>query len=125
MSKGSTQEALAQTLNYSKGWLSNVETGQLRPLRNTVIEFEAALGVLATVQIVPAAANPHHLGAFTIATVDGTDVAYVQSAVQGIVTADKKDLVRLNDVWESVRSQALPVGMSADLIRRTVEERWT
>ncbi|HEY0539317.1 MAG TPA: helix-turn-helix transcriptional regulator [Actinoallomurus sp.] len=238
MSKGSTQEALAQTLNYSKGWLSNVETGQLRPLRNTVIEFEVALGVtdeallelydelskekvpgwakdwwdeeaqatglrayedcliygllqtedyaravlcgneaalqhrmarqarltsdspprvrcvldelvlyreigdrdlmraqleylvtgassLATVQIVPAAANPHQLGAFTIATVDGTDVAYVQSAVQGIVTNDKKDLVRLNDVWESVRSQALPVGMSADFIRRTVEERWT
>jgi hypothetical protein len=86
---------------------------------------KAALGVLATVQIVPAAANPHQLGAFTIATVDGTDVAYVQSAVQGIVTTDKKDLVRLNDVWESVRSQVLPVGMSADLIRRTVEERWT
>jgi transcriptional regulator with XRE-family HTH domain len=238
MSKGFTQEHLAQTINYSKGWLSNVETGQLRPLRKTVIEFEAALGVtdeallelydelskekvpgwardwwdeeaaatglrafedmlvygllqtedyaravhggdetalqarlarqarlsadnpptvrcvldelvlhreiggrdvmreqleylldgasaLTTIQIVPASANPHRSGAFTIATVDGGEVAYVETAVRGIVTNDKKDLLHLNDVWESIRSQALPVGMSRDLIVRTVEERWT
>lgn len=238
MSKGFTQEQLAQTINYSKGWLSNVETGQLRPLRKAVIEFEAALGVtdealldlydelsketvpgwardwwdeeaeagglrvfedmlvygllqtkdyaravlrgdeaalghrmtrqerlsaadpptvrcvldelvlhreiggrevmraqleylandasdVATVQIVPSAANPHQLGAFTIATNDSGDVAYVQSAVRGIVTTDRKDLARLNDIWESVRSQALPVGMSTELIKRTADDRWT
>jgi transcriptional regulator with XRE-family HTH domain len=238
MAKGFTQENLAQTLNYSKGWLSNVETGQLRPLRKAVTEFEAALGVtdealmelydelskekvpgwakdwwdeegratslrgfenslvygllqtedyaraifggdetavqarmarqvrlsaenpptvrcvldelvlhreiggrevmraqleylvtdassLATVQIVPAAVNPHRMGAFTIATVEGGEVAYVETAVRGIVTNDKKELLHLNDVWESIRSQAFPVGMSRDLIMRTVEDRWT
>jgi transcriptional regulator with XRE-family HTH domain len=238
MAKGFTQESLAPALNYSKGWLSNVETGQLRPLRKTVIELEAVLGVtdeallelydelskktvpgwardwwdeegkatslrafedslvygllqtedyaravhggdetalqarmarqarltadnppkvrcvldelvlyrqvgnrdvmraqleylttgassLATIQIVPAAVNPHRSGAFTIATVEGSEVAYVQSAVRGIVTNDKKELLHLNDVWESIRSQAYPVGMSMDLIMRTVEDRWT
>jgi transcriptional regulator with XRE-family HTH domain len=237
MAKGFTQDQLAQTINYSKGWLSNVETGQLRPLRKVITEFEAALGVtdqallelydelsketvpgwardwwdeeakatslrafedslvygllqtedyaravfrgneaalqhrmarqarlltdnpptvrcvldemvlyreiggrevmraqlehlvayassIATVQIVPAGANPHRLGAFTIAAVDGGDVAYVENAVHGIVTNDRKDLLHLNDIWESVRSQALPVGMSIDFITRTVEERW-
>jgi transcriptional regulator with XRE-family HTH domain len=237
MAKGFTQDQLAQNINYSKGWLSNVETGQLRPLRKVIAEFEAALGVtdqallelydelsketvpgwardwwdeeakasslrafedsliygllqtedyaravfrgneealqnrmarqarvlagnaptircvldemalyreiggrevmraqlehliaaatsIATIQIVPASANPHRLGAFTIASVDGCDVAYVENAVRGVVTNDRKDLLHLNDIWESIRSQALPVGMSLDFITRTVEDRW-
>jgi transcriptional regulator with XRE-family HTH domain len=236
MAKGLTQESLAQTLNYSKGWLSNIETGQIRPQRRIVTEFERALSVtdealiglydelskekvpgwardwwdeeaqatglrafednlvygllqtedyanavlhgdeaalqhrtarqtrltseepprvrcvmdelvlyremggqgvmraqlehLATsssaiVQIVPAAVNPHRMGAFTLAAVDDGEVAYVQSAVRGMVTNDKKELLHLNNLWESICSQALPVGMSRDLIMRTADERWT
>jgi transcriptional regulator with XRE-family HTH domain len=40
MAKGCTQEYLAQTINYSKAWLSNLETGQLRPERKVVIAIE-------------------------------------------------------------------------------------
>jgi transcriptional regulator with XRE-family HTH domain len=238
LAKGCTQEYLAQTINYSKAWLSNLETGQLRPERKVVVAIEKALAVkdealldlydelskesipgwaknwweeegrattlrayedslvygllqtegyaqavlsgneaavkarlarqamltgdnpptvrcvldelvlyreiggpevmrdqllylateassLATIQIVPASANPHRMGAFTIATVDGSAVGYVESAVRGMVTTSKEDIQRLNEKWESIRSQALPVGMSIDLIKRTVEERWT
>src|SRR4051794_36689791 len=45
MAKGCTQEYLAQTINYSKAWLSNLETGQLRPDRKVVIAIEKALGI--------------------------------------------------------------------------------
>jgi hypothetical protein len=49
----------------------------------------------------------------------------VESAVRGLVTTSQEDIQQLNEKWESIRSQALPVGMSLDLIKRTVEERWT
>lgn len=44
-SAGRKQNQLAQALGYSVGWLSNVETGQLRPRRDqiTAIEEELAL----------------------------------------------------------------------------------
>jgi hypothetical protein len=65
------------------------------------------------------------MGAFTLAAVDDGEVAYVQSAVRGMVTNDKKELLHLNNLRESICSQALPVGMSRDLIMRTADERWT
>ena len=40
-----TQEYLAGLINYSKGWVSNVETGQLCPQKQTVIELEKVLGL--------------------------------------------------------------------------------
>lgn len=39
------QTDLAKRLGYSDGWLSNVETGQLRPRREHVTAIEQALGV--------------------------------------------------------------------------------
>ena len=45
LAKGLTQESLAQTLNYSNGWLSNIETGQLRPQRKIVPELERVLTI--------------------------------------------------------------------------------
>jgi hypothetical protein len=34
------------------------------------------------------------------------------------------DLARLRDQFESIRSHALPNGMSIDLLKRTMEDRW-
>lgn len=39
------QADLARTLGYSEGWLSNVETGQLRARRDQVVAIENALGL--------------------------------------------------------------------------------
>src|SRR3569833_2845 len=39
------QADLAKTLGYSVGWLSNVETGQLRARRDQVVAIEKALGL--------------------------------------------------------------------------------
>jgi transcriptional regulator with XRE-family HTH domain len=38
-----TQEQLADLLNYSKAWMSNLETGQAHPHRKTIIEIEKVL----------------------------------------------------------------------------------
>ncbi|MFB9837074.1 helix-turn-helix domain-containing protein [Actinoallomurus acaciae] len=42
---GIRQADLAKTLGYSVGWLSNVETGQLRARRDQVVAIERALGL--------------------------------------------------------------------------------
>jgi hypothetical protein len=52
-------------------------------------------------------------------------VTYDELSQESIVTTSQEDIQQLNEKWESIRSQALPVGMSLDLIKRTVEERWT
>jgi transcriptional regulator with XRE-family HTH domain len=78
-----------------------------------------------TVQVVPASSNPHHMGAFTIATVEGSEVAYVETAVRGIVTSARGDLTRLAELWESIRTFALSQSGSIDLIKKVAEEQWT
>jgi transcriptional regulator with XRE-family HTH domain len=40
-----TQEYLASLINYSNGWVSNVETGQLCPQKQAVVELEKVLGL--------------------------------------------------------------------------------
>jgi transcriptional regulator with XRE-family HTH domain len=42
---GMTQEYLASLINYSNGWVSNVETGQLCPQKQAVVELEKVLGL--------------------------------------------------------------------------------
>jgi transcriptional regulator with XRE-family HTH domain len=42
---GMTQEYLAGLVNYSNGWLSNLENGILCPQKQTVIELEKVLGL--------------------------------------------------------------------------------
>jgi transcriptional regulator with XRE-family HTH domain len=41
---GLTQKELAKAIDYTNGWLSNVETGQLRPRVEQVTALEQALG---------------------------------------------------------------------------------
>jgi transcriptional regulator with XRE-family HTH domain len=78
-----------------------------------------------TIQIVPASVSPRLSGSFVLGTVDGREVAYVETAVRGIVTSSHEDLARLEDVWETIRTYALSQQESLDFIRRTAEERWT
>jgi uncharacterized protein DUF5753 len=78
-----------------------------------------------TVQIIPSDVNPCHIGAFVIATIDGSgEVAYIETAVRGIVTSSRDDVTHLNGTWEKIRSHALSQRESLNFIRRTAEERW-
>jgi Domain of unknown function (DUF5753) len=78
-----------------------------------------------TIQIIPSDVSPGLSGAFVIGTVDGKDVAYVETAVRGIVTSSNEDIASLEDAWETIRTHALSQQESLDFIRRTAEEKWT
>jgi transcriptional regulator with XRE-family HTH domain len=78
-----------------------------------------------TVQIIRSDVSPGLSGAFWIATVDGRAVAYVETAVRGIVTSSRDDIAGLEDAWETIRTYALSQQESLDFIQRTAEERWT
>lgn len=79
-----------------------------------------------SVQIVPCAKHDGISGSFVLATLDDkSEVAYVEAITGGQVMGAPDDLAAVAVAWESIRSQALPVDMSIDLIKRTVEERWT
>ncbi|MEV5752076.1 helix-turn-helix transcriptional regulator [Actinoallomurus sp. NPDC052308] len=80
-----------------------------------------------SVQIVPDPFGPiGTAGGFVLATLPNrTELAYVATAVRGITTSEPDDIRLLSETYDQIRSRALPVEMSRDLIRRVLEERWT
>ncbi|MET8383227.1 helix-turn-helix transcriptional regulator [Streptosporangium canum] len=80
-----------------------------------------------SVQVVPLGGMRAGLeGGFIIATLEGgSEVAYFDTAVRGLVTNDQDDVAAAVERFEAIRIEALPLRMSMDLIRRTAEERWT
>jgi transcriptional regulator with XRE-family HTH domain len=78
-----------------------------------------------TVQVVPSGVSPGLSGSFVLASVDGREVAYVETAIRGIVTSSHEDIACLEDVWETIRTYALSQQESLDFIRRVAEEKWT
>jgi transcriptional regulator with XRE-family HTH domain len=81
-------------------------------------------GPRITVQVVRSDVNPRSAGAFILATANGRDVAYLETAVRGLVTSAREDVSILSAAWESVRSFAMPQHESIEFIRRTAEKRW-
>jgi transcriptional regulator with XRE-family HTH domain len=78
------------------------------------------------IQIVPSGVRHEGLqGSFTIATVNGSDVAYIETAVRGLVTSNQEDIACIIDVWESIRTYAIPQRESIELIKKVAEDRWT
>ncbi|MGI5167002.1 helix-turn-helix domain-containing protein [Spirillospora sp. CA-253888] len=68
--------------------------------------------------------HPGNSGAFVLARLsDGREIAYVETAARGMVLHEAADLARMKDDFDGICTQALPVGMSAELIRST-NERW-
>ncbi|GAA1577268.1 helix-turn-helix transcriptional regulator [Actinomadura kijaniata] len=78
-----------------------------------------------SMQIIPnGQRHPGNLGAFVLATLpDGSEVAYVETALRGMIVEDRADIAELKDQFDMICTQALPVGMSVDLISQTVD-RW-
>lgn len=80
-----------------------------------------------TVQIVPGhGEHGGNSGPFTLATLeDRSEVVYADSAIRGLTFSDPEDIATVTRTLLTVRSLALPVGQSLELIRRTAAERWT
>ncbi|GAA0352288.1 helix-turn-helix transcriptional regulator [Actinoallomurus spadix] len=99
--------------------------GGPKVMHDQLMHIADSVGPRITIQVVRSEMNPASAGAFIHATVDGRDVAYLETAVRGLVTSSQEDLKILSNAWESVRSFAMPQHESIDLIRRTAEERWS
>jgi transcriptional regulator with XRE-family HTH domain len=88
---------------------------------------EASCRPSVTVQVVPAEVGTHAglLGAFIIAGLDGADIAYMETAVEGY-TIERSALVsKAALAFDRLRAEALPHRASRDLIGKVAEERWT
>lgn len=76
-----------------------------------------------SVQVVPSINHRGVRGPFTIATLaDGKEVAYTEGAFGGAVSTRPEDIATVITSWEAIRCEALPVGMSRDLIAHIAEE---
>ncbi|GGL16806.1 transcriptional regulator [Sphaerisporangium melleum] len=80
-----------------------------------------------SVQIVPEGfVRSGLLAGFSVATVEGgVEVAYFETAVRGLTTSDHDDVSAALRLFEAIRIDALPLSMSMELIKRTLEDRWT
>ena len=78
-----------------------------------------------TIQIIRSEKNPRSLGAFTIGSVAGRDIGYVETAIRGIVTSSREDVAELTAAWEAIRTFALPQQESIEFIRQVIEDKWT
>jgi hypothetical protein len=79
-----------------------------------------------SVHVIPSGRHRGVAGSFVLATLaDRSEVAYVETAARGITTGEPQDLTTLTERFESIRSRALPVDQSLDLITRTAKERWS
>jgi DNA-binding IclR family transcriptional regulator len=102
------------------------EVGGPEVMREQLQHLVAVVSDKISVQVLPCGAHRGVNGSFVLATVDDRrEVAYVETAAHGITTGEPADLARLNKRLESIRSRALPVDQSLDLITRTVKERWS
>ncbi|MEV5710804.1 helix-turn-helix transcriptional regulator [Actinoallomurus sp. NPDC052274] len=93
-------------------------------MHDQLMHLADSAGPRRTIQVVRSEVNPRAAGAYILATVDGRDVAYLETAVRGLVTSTQEDVSILSYAWESVRSFAMPQHGSIEFIRRTAEERW-
>jgi transcriptional regulator with XRE-family HTH domain len=81
-----------------------------------------------TVQVVPAEAGAHVglLGAFSIAAfVNAPGIVYLDTPDQGQIMERPSAVAKISEIFDQVRAEALPRGVSRDLIRRVAEEQWT
>ncbi|TQS25856.1 helix-turn-helix transcriptional regulator [Microbispora sp. KK1-11] len=100
--------------------------GEALVMREQLNHLLAMVSPRLSIQVVPHGMHSGLLGGFSIATLDGGNVlVYMETAVRGLTTSDQEDVTAAIECFEAIRTEALPLSMSTDLIRKTVEERWT
>jgi transcriptional regulator with XRE-family HTH domain len=101
--------------------------GTPKIMREQLEHLASIITSRVSVQVVPLGGMRAGLQAgFIIATLEGgSEIAYLDTAVRGLVTTDQDDVAAAVATFEAIRIEALPLRMSIDLINRTAEERWT
>ncbi len=95
-------------------------------MRDQLMHLVNVVSPRLSIQVIPHGAYDGLLGGLIIASLPGgQQVAYVETAVRGMATSAPEDIAKAEERFEIFRTEALPVGMSGELIKRTVEERWT
>lgn len=87
-------------------------------------QLKHLMQVPACVQVLPADAGTYLGvdGSFTLATLDGREVAYVQNPARGFVLDDPEIASKLGRRWDTLRGEALPQRQSQQLIMKAAEE---
>lgn len=102
------------------------EVGNPEIMRDQLEQLITTASPRIAVHVVPSRGHDGVNGSFVLATLeDRSEVAYVDTGARGITTGDPKDLKTLTERFESIRSLALPVDQSLDLIARTAKDKWT
>jgi hypothetical protein len=99
--------------------------GGPKVMRAQLERLIASVGPSLSLQVVRSEKNPRSMGAFTIATVEGAEVGYVETAIRGIVTSGREDVAELRAAWEAIRTFSLSQEESIEFIRKVIEEKWT
>lgn len=100
--------------------------GDATVMREQVAHLAAAVSPNHRIQVVPVSTGTyHHLdGPFVIATLEGRELAFLETAARGFVIEDRELVSQLRWRWDTIRSEALPVGQSVELIEK-VAQQWT
>ncbi|MEV5705291.1 helix-turn-helix transcriptional regulator [Actinoallomurus sp. NPDC052274] len=102
------------------------EVGSPEVMRHQLQHLVEVVSERISVQIVRCGMHRGISGSFILATLDDrSEVAYIETAARGITTGDTQDIKTLTDKFDSIRSRALPIDQSLDLITRTAKERWS
>ena len=95
-------------------------------MRGQLEHLMSVISSRLSVQVVPHGMHSGLMGGFAIATMDGgSDVLYAETAVRGLTSSDEEDVAVAVERFDAIRSEALPVNMSIDLIQKAVAEKWT
>lgn len=94
-------------------------------MRGQLARLAEAAQIGSVVQVIPSDTRSYlHLdGPFTLATVDGHDLLYLDTPFQGFVIGSAELVSEGKRRWDRIRSEALPVRQSIDRIQE-VAERW-
>lgn len=99
------------------------EVGGPATMRAQLRHLVAVSSSRITIQIVPVGVHAGLSGNFTIAKMaDGESVGYTDTAVRGLVVDRPDDMAALVESFESLRTDALPMKQSREIINRTAEE---
>jgi hypothetical protein len=115
-------------------WVIIDETVLLRHIGGSKIMYDQLSRLAAqakrpniTVQVVPGEVGAHVglMGAFAIASGNGSDTVYIESPDEGQTTEAPSAVTKLTQTFNILRGEALSQAASRELIIKVAEESWT